>query len=69
MSFLIMDEPLFSIAKLIQWTWPEMFGEDKIVVTMGQLPTEINVMKLLGDLLNGSGWTCVIVQLVIFTTS
>ena len=30
-----MDQPLYGIAKQIQWTWPDIFGEDKFVVMMG----------------------------------
>ena len=30
-----MDQPLYGIAKQIQWTWLDIFGEDKFVVMMG----------------------------------
>ena len=29
------DLPLFALAKQIQWTWPESYGEDKLVVMFG----------------------------------
>ena len=29
------DQPLYAIAKQIQWKWPEMYGEDKFVVMSG----------------------------------
>ena len=32
-----MGQPLFSIAKQIQWAWPHVFGEDRFVVVMGGL--------------------------------
>ena len=32
-----MDQPLYCIGIQIQWTWPDTFGEDKIVVVMGGL--------------------------------
>ena len=49
-----MDQPLYSIAKQIQWTWPDTFGEDKCVVVMGGLHIEMNVMKLLRVIPTGS---------------
>lgn len=63
-----MDQPLYSIAKQIQWTWPDTFGEDKFVVMMGGLHIEMNVMKLLGDFLTGSGWTAILVQSEVTTS-
>lgn len=57
-----MDQPLFCIAKQIQWTWPDAFGEDRFVVMMGGLHIEMNVLKLIGDFLSGSGWTTILVQ-------
>lgn len=63
-----MDQPLYSIAKQIQWTWPDTFAEDKFVVMMGGLHIEMNVMKLLGDFLTGSGWTAVLVQSEVTTS-
>ena len=63
-----MDQPLYSIAKQIQWTWPDTFGEDKYVVVMGGLHIELNVMKLLGDILTGSGWTAILVQSEVTTS-
>ena len=29
------DQPLYTIAKQIQWKWPEIYGEDKFVVMSG----------------------------------
>ena len=49
-----MDQPLFCMAKQKQWTWPQMFGEDRFVI-MGGLRIEMNILKLLGELLSGSG--------------
>ena len=63
-----MDQPLFCIAKEIQWAWLDIFGEDKFVVVMGGLHTEMNVMKLLGDILSGSGWTAILVQSEVTTS-
>ncbi len=48
------DQPLFVIAKKIQWTWPETYGEDKFVMMMGGLHLEMALLKVLGDWLDGS---------------
>ena len=55
-----MDQPLFAIAKQLQWQYPEEIGEDKLVVVMGGLHIEQAVLKVLGDFLSGSGWTNVL---------
>ena len=51
------DQPLFAIAKFIQWTWPETHGETRHVVMLGGLHTEMALWSTLGDILDGSGWT------------
>ena len=50
------DQPLFALAKQIQWQWPELYGEDKFIVMFGGLHIEMASLKVLGDLLKGSGW-------------
>lgn len=50
-----LDQPLFALAKQIQWTLPE-FSEDKFVVMMGGLHIEMASFKMLGKWLSGSGW-------------
>ena len=50
------DQPLFVIAKKIQWQWPDIYGEDTFLVMFGGLHIEMAAFKLLGDLLKGSGW-------------
>ena len=57
-----MEQPLYSIAKGIQYTWPETFGEDKFVVVTGGLHIEMNVIKLLSDIPTGSEWITILVQ-------
>ena len=51
------DQLLFALSKQIQWLWPESYGEDKFVVIFGGLHIEMAALKVLGDLLKGSGWT------------
>lgn len=32
-----LDQPLYAIAKLIQWNWQETYGEDHFVIMLGGL--------------------------------
>jgi hypothetical protein len=41
------DQPLFALAKQLQWHYPERFGEDKFLV-MGGLYIEMAVLRILG---------------------
>ena len=45
------------IAKKIQWTWPDEYGERQYVVMMGGLHIEMAMLTVIGDWLEGSGWT------------
>jgi len=56
------DQPLYTLAKQIQWTWPATHGEKQFVVMFGGLHIEMTALKTLGDLLEGSGWTGALVQ-------
>ena len=56
------DQPLFAIAKQIQWQWPETFGEDKFIVILGGLHIEMAAFKAIGNLLKESGWTAVLTE-------
>ena len=59
------DQPLFAIAKQIQWQWPETFGEDKFIVILGCLHIEIVAFKTIENVFNKSGWTAVLTEAVI----
>lgn len=61
------DQPLYALAKKIQWHWPETHGETKHVVMLGGLHTEMAALKTIGDWLEGSGWTRAITQADIAT--
>ena len=63
-----MDQPMYAIAKQIQWNWPETHGEAHMVIMFGGLHIEMNLLKLLGDWLGGSGWDAALVQAGIVTT-
>ena len=51
-----MDQPLFALAKQIQWDKPETYGEDKYLIMFGGLHIEMAAFKVLGDWMDGSGW-------------
>eukprot|EP00794_Sanderia_malayensis_P012494 gene12494-13777_t len=57
-----MDQPLFALAKFIQWTWPDIYGESKFLIMFGGLHIKKASLNLLGDWLAGSGWTDALVQ-------
>ena len=57
-----LDQPLFALAKSVQWKWPETHGEKMHVVMLGGLHTEMALWKTLGDLLDGSGWTAALTE-------
>lgn len=56
------DQPLYALAKQVQWTWPNIFNEEKFVVMFGGLHVELAALKTLGDLLQDSGWSSVLTQ-------
>ena len=62
-----LDQPLFALAKQIQWKWPEKYGEDKMILMFGGLHIEMAALKTLGDWLRGSGWVKALVQAEIAT--
>jgi len=40
----------------MQWTFPDLFVEDKFVVMLGGLHIEVALWSTMGDLLRGCGW-------------
>jgi hypothetical protein len=54
---LAMDQPLFAIAKLIQWNFPQQYGEDKYVIMFGGLHIEMMAFKMAGQWMEDSGLT------------
>ena len=51
------DQPLWALAKYVQWSWPSDYGEDKFIVTFGGLHIEMNSWKAFGRFLDRSRWT------------
>ena len=56
------DQPLFELAKFVQWASPETHGESKIIMKLGSLHLEKAFLTCLGDLLAGSGWENLLVE-------
>jgi len=56
------DQPLYAIAKKIQWNFPAVYGEKKLVVMFCGFHTELAALKALGSWIEDSGWTSVLVQ-------
>lgn len=59
---MVVDQPLFDIAKKMQWTFPELFGEDRFLVMLGGLHIEMALWATMGDFLRGSGWPEVLAE-------
>ena len=57
MPVLTLDQPLYAIAKQIQWNWSSGYEEDNLLILLGGLHLEMASLATIGDLLNGSGWT------------
>ena len=48
-----LDQPLFALAKQIQWTWPNEF--ENFVFILGGLHIEMTLLKVIGQILSNSG--------------
>ena len=55
-SVLVFDQPLYAIAKTIQWNMPDRFGENKFVIMLGGLHIEMGFLASIGSFVTGSGW-------------
>ncbi len=65
MPILTCDQPLYALTKQIQWSWPSTYGEDCCVA---MLHIEMMALKMLGDLLEDSGWTGALTQAGVATS-
>ena len=52
-----LDQPLYALAKEVQWSWPDTHGEDKFMIMLGPLHIEMVLWKMLGQWTDNSGWT------------
>ncbi len=59
---MVVDQPLFDIAKKMQWTFPELFGEYRFLIMLGGLHIEMALWATMGDFLRGSGWPEVLAE-------
>ena len=51
-----LDQPLYAIAKAIQWDTTMRFNEDNYFVFLGPLHKEMLCENMLGDWVRDSGW-------------
>ena len=63
------DQPLYALAKHVQWHCPDEYGEDKFVIMFGGLHIEMTAMKSIGSILEDSGWTCDLVEASVASSS
>ena len=61
------DGPIYTLMKLVQWNYPEQFGEDKFFVMFAGFHIEKKFMEMLGKLLQGSGWTSIMASACVVT--
>jgi len=61
------DQPVFAVAKYIQWKFPSLYGEHKIVMMMGGLHIKMAIENMIGKWLAGSGWTDMLVKAQVAT--
>ena len=55
-------QPLYALAKQIQWHWPDFYNEDKFVSVFGGLHIEMAALRSIGTFLQDSGWTSALVD-------
>ena len=60
------DQPLYAIAKRLQWYYPDQYG--KFVIMMGALHIEMATLSTLGDWLADRGWTVALSNANVSTT-
>ena len=56
------DQPVYAISKQVQWLYPELYGEGKLLMMMGALHIEMCLLSTIGDWLDGSGWVELLVK-------
>ena len=57
-----LDQPLYAIAKTIQWNWPANYGEKHFIIILGGLHIEMAAQNVIGDWLEDSGWVEALVK-------
>ena len=56
---LTVNQPVYALAKKIQWAWHDVYGQRQFVEMMGGLHIEMAMLNVLSDFLDGSGWVSV----------
>ena len=64
---MVFDQPLFTLAKYVQWSWPQSLGEQSFVVMLGGLHIEMALWSTIGDFLDQCGWTTALCEAGIAT--
>ena len=54
------DQPLCAISKQLQWNFTNQCGQERFVIMLGPLHTEMAFLSVLGDLVEGTRWTTVV---------
>ena len=62
------DQPLYALAKYVQWCWPQTLGEQHYVVMFGGLHIEMALWNTIGDFLDCSGWTSALCEAGVATS-
>ena len=63
------DQPLYAIAKTLQWSHPDTsIAEDKFVLKMGDLHIEDKAQAMVGKVVRGSGWEYCVSTANVFTS-
>ena len=61
-SVIAADQPIYAVAKQVQWHWPKNYGEDKFLIMFGGLHIEMAALRSVGTLLQDSRWTGALVE-------
>ena len=64
-----LDQPLYAIAKRVQWQWPEEYSIHKIIFMLGGLHTEMEFLSALGDWLECGSWVAALKLSLVATSS
>ena len=65
---LTVDQPLYALAKKIQWEIGGDLSEDRFVVMLAPFQTEDKALKVVGQWLEESGWLSTLVQSEVATS-
>jgi len=61
------EQPLFALAKYVQWSWPQSLGEQCFVVVLGGLHIEMALWSTINDFLDQCSWKIALCEASIVT--